>query len=68
MTISEQDLPDVVFHGDSAGALFVVPFNINTCLFIPLPFGSDRVVLLQCGEEMLCVMFAEIFDAKIIDS
>ena len=65
--ISDQELPDVVFRGDSAGAGFVVPFKINACLFLPLTVGSDRVVFLQCGEEMLCVTFANIFDAKIID-
>ena len=67
MAISEQELPDLVFHGESTGAGFVVPFKINACIFRPLIVGSDRVVFLQCGEEMLCVMFAEIFDAKIID-
>ena len=29
--------------------------------------GSDRVLFLQCGKKMLFVMFAGIFDAKIID-
>ena len=52
----EQELPDLVLHGESAVAGFVVPFNINACVFLPLPFGSDRVVFLQCGEEMLCMM------------
>ena len=67
IAISKQELPDVVVHGESAGAGFVVPFKINACVFLPLSFGSDRVVFLQCGKEMLCVMFADIFDAKIID-
>ena len=49
------------------GTGFVVPFKINACVFLPLPVGSDRVVLLKCGEEMLCVMFADIFHAKIIN-
>ena len=67
MAISDKELPDVVLHGESAGTGFVVPFKINACVFIPVPVGSDRVMLLQCGEEMLCVMFSGIFDAKIID-
>ena len=67
MAISEEELADLTFHGESAGAGFVVPFNVNTCVFLLLPFSSDRVVLLQCVEEMLCVLFANIFDAKIID-
>ena len=46
---------------------FVVPFKINTCVFIPLPVSSDRVVFLQCVEDMLCVLFADICDVKIID-
>ena len=67
MAISEQELSDVVFHGELVCAGFVVPFDINACIFLPLPVGSDRVVFLQCGKEMLCVMSANIFDAKIID-
>ena len=67
MAISEKEFPYVVLHGELAGTGFVVPFKINDCVFIPLPVGSERVVLLKCGEEMLCVMFSEIFDAKIIN-
>ena len=66
MAISEEELPDVVLHGESAGTVFVVPFEINACIFLPLPIGSDHVVFLNFGEEMLCVMFTDIFDAKII--
>ena len=67
MTISEKELPYVVLHSDSAGTGFVVPLNINAYIFLPLPVGSDSAVLLKCGEEMLCMLFAHIFDAKIID-
>ena len=67
MAISEQELSSVVFHGESVGAGFVLPFKINACVFLPLPVGSDRVAFLQYCKEMLCIMFAYIFDAKIID-
>ena len=67
MAISDKEFPDVALYGESAGAGFVIPFKINACVFIPLPAGSDRVVFLKCGENMLCVMFADIFDTKIID-
>ena len=67
MAISEKEFPDVILHGKLVGTGFVVSFQINACVFLPLPVGSDRVVLLKCGEEMLCVMFADIFDAKIIN-
>ena len=67
MVISEKELLDLVLHGESAGTGFVVPLNINACAFLPLRVGSDRVVFLKCGEEVLCVMFAKIFDAKIIN-
>ena len=67
MAIYEKEFLDVVAHGELEGTEFVVPFDINACVFIPLPVGSNRVVFLQCGDEMLCVMFPEIFDAKIIN-
>ena len=68
MAISKQDFLDVVFHGELAGAGFVVPSKINACVFLPVSVGSDRGVFLKCGEDMLCAMFADIFDAKIIDT
>ena len=67
MSISDEELPDVVLYGDLAGTVFVVPLEINACVFLPLSVGSDRVFFLKCGEEMLCVFFANIFDAKIIN-
>ena len=59
MTISEQEFPNLVFHGKLTGAGFLVPFKINDFIFLPLPVGSDRVVFLQCGEEMLFVFFCQ---------
>ena len=67
MSISEKEFPGLFLCGESAGTGFVVPFKINACVYLPLPVGSDRVVFLKCGEEMVCVIFTDIFDAKIID-
>ena len=67
MAISEKNFPDVFLHGESTGTGFLVPLEINVCVFLPLPFVSELVVFLKCEEEMLCVFFAHIFDAKIID-
>ena len=67
MAISEQEFSDVVLHGESAGKLFVVPLDINAYVFLPLPVRSDHVVFRKCSEKMLCVLFAYIFDAQIID-
>ena len=67
MDKSKKEFPDVVLHGESAGAGFVVPFKINAFVFLPLPVGSDRVVFLKFDEKMLCVMITDILDAKIID-
>ena len=49
MAISEKGLPYVVLHGESAGTGFIFPLEMNTCVFIPLPVGSDCVVFLKCG-------------------
>ena len=48
MAISEQELSDIVFHRELAYAGFVVPFEINACVFLLLPVGSDPVVFFQC--------------------
>ena len=68
MAISDKELPDVVLHVESAGTGFIVPLEINAGIFISFPVSSDRVVLLKCGEEVWCMLFADIFDAKIINS
>ena len=47
MVISEKEFPDVVLHGESSGTGFVVPLEINACVFLLLPFVSDRVVFLE---------------------
>ena len=67
MAITEKKLPYVVLRGELSGTGFVVPFNINACVFFPLPVCSARVMFLKCGKEMLCMTFANIFNAKIID-
>ena len=67
MVIPEKELADVISHGELEGAGFVVLFKINTCIFLPLPVSNDRVLFLQCVKEILCVLFADIFNAKIID-
>ena len=67
MAISEKEFPDVVLHGKLEGTGFSVPFNINACVFFSLLVGSDRLLLLKCGKDILYVIFANIFDAKIID-
>ena len=53
IAISEKELPDVVFHGELSGTGFLVPLEINACLFLPFSVVSDRVVFLKGGEEML---------------
>ena len=68
MAISDKGLPYEVLHGESAGTGSVVPLKMNSCVFILLPVSSDLVVFLKCGEGMLCVLFADIFYAKIIVS
>ena len=67
MAISEKELPDVFLHGESSGTNVLVLLKINVCIFIFLPVVSERIVFLNFGEEMLRVLFAHIFDAKIID-
>ena len=64
MAISDQELVDVILQGESTGARFLVPFKINTCVFLPLPVSSDHIVFLKLFEEMLCVFLDSIFNAK----
>ena len=47
VAILEEDLVDVVLHGKMAGALGVVPVQVNTSKLGARSIGGDGVVLLE---------------------
>ena len=67
MVVFNQWVVDVVCHQETACACCVVPCDVNTCKFGPRPVGDDRIMLLKRGEEVFCMAFAEVFDAKVIN-
>ena len=49
-------------------AVVIVPINIQTEVFFALPIDQYFVVLSENCQEVLCVLFSDIFYAKIIDA
>jgi hypothetical protein len=62
----EEDFFDVAIHGCTTCALGVVPPEIYTCKFDPLPISGYIVVCLKGGVEVLGVFTACLLDSEIV--
>ena len=58
---------DVTRHGKVDSTFDVVPVNCDAYVAGAGPMGCDFVVLLYRCKEMLWVLFAEIYDTKVIN-
>ena len=47
LVILIEDLLDVPFHGEAAGALLVVPVKVDTVVLLSFPVIGDGVLLFQ---------------------
>ena len=58
---------DVPFHGDATYAIYVIPRDVNACIFGSLPINSSIVVLFEDRDMMVSMPFTNIFDPKVIN-
>ena len=65
MTKSDADFGDVSVHCELAGVFVIIPFKVNTRKLFPFPICSYCVVLLECLEEVLCMLAACVLDPKV---
>ncbi len=49
-------------------ALVVIPIQCYPDVLFACPIACKLVVFFECILEMLCMFFADVFDAKIIDN
>ena len=66
LVILIEDLLDVPFHGEAAGALLVVPVKVDTVVLLSFPVSGDGVLLFQSVEEVFGGAFLHILNSEII--
>ena len=59
-------LGNVVFHREAAGALVVVPFQFDACVEVAYLVDRHFLVVAKCIEEVVGVVLACVFNAKIV--
>ena len=55
-------------HGEVDFAVFLVPVEIKSEVPTAVPIFGDLVVFLEHRHEMVGVLFANVFDAKIVNT
>ncbi len=67
MAVFEQNVCDVAVHCNAAGALRVVPGNVNARKFGSRPVSGDLVGFFECGKQVVCVSPLDVLNAKVVD-
>jgi hypothetical protein len=58
---------DVARHGNVNVARLVVPSESEAAVERAIPFGGDGVELAESDDEMIGMLFANVFDTKVVD-
>ena len=66
MVVLEEEVLDVTSHSRTACTFGVVQIQVDSGKFLSCPVGGDIVVCEQCLEEMVCMAFLSVLDAKVI--
>ena len=62
-----EGLLDVFGHVDVTNTLVVVPINGETAIEGSSPIDGDIIELLERLDEMVCRVFSDVLDTKIVD-
>jgi hypothetical protein len=68
MLKSLKRLGDVARHGEMDRAAGIVPVKRETTVLGAGPVSGDGVQFMETGQQMVSVLFAHIFDTKIINN
>ncbi len=66
MVVLYEEVLDVSCHMWAACTFGVVPVQVDSGKFLSCPVCGDIVVCEQCLEEMICMAFIGVLDAKVI--
>ena len=61
-----QGSTDAIVHEKNDLSFFIVPFKVESEVEFSLPVNSDVVVFFDGVDEVMCVIFGEVFDAKLV--
>ena len=64
----EGEVGDVVVHAKAAGALGVVPLEIDAGVQVTLPVFSDVIVFFEGILKVVGMAVAKIFNTKVVDN
>ena len=53
-------------HGEIGGACNISPFECNAAVQFSLPFFQNNLIYAEGGDNMVSVLFSDIFDSKIV--
>ncbi len=57
---------DVIWHADVHMSMSVVPFQLDTTVETTCPIFLEIVVLVQGLYQVVCIVFADVFDAEVV--
>ena len=60
-------LLDVSWHGEVEGSFVVIPFKRDAAEGSSGPVDGDVIKLAECVDEVICVLFSRVFDAKVVN-
>ena len=62
----EAEIGNVVFHGEAAGVISLIPLEVDSGIQIALPIYGDVVVFLEGIAKVLGMPFTNIFSTKVV--
>ena len=68
VVILDEEVLDVPIHGQLACMFCIVPIQVNSGKLFSRPVSGDIVVCEQCLEEMVCMAFIGVLEAKVINN
>ncbi len=63
----DEEVPDVIRHTDATAATPKVPFDIDSCKFIPCHIVLHTMEFLEKIKEMIEMFDSDIYDSKVIN-
>jgi hypothetical protein len=62
-----EGIVDVAGHGKVDFAFDIIPFQGEPAVFFSLPIRRHLIVLFDNSNQVICVLFSDVFDSKIIN-
>ena len=64
----EAESGDIIIHGETSGAMNVIPLEVDSSVQIALPIFGDVIVFLEGIAKVLGMHFTDIFNTKVVNN